>query len=375
MNIDPSSPHKILLYRRGWSATGGAERYLLRFAGGLEAEGIEPVLVADEKWPAASWQNRQIERISGTDHATIAQELHAIRLRHPGAILFSMERLPGADVFRAGDGLHSAWLQRLAKEEGWLKDFFRRNRAMHRNLLASEKALFSDPALRVVANSRMVADELIRAHPIQTERIAVIQNGYDAPDIPEEERSKRRASLRKSLSIADEATVFLFVGSGWKRKGAQVVIDAFLAMDSANCRLILAGKGKAKRSSHPRIHLPGPVKDPADYYLAADVFVLPTLYDPFSNACLEAAAFGLPVLTTDANGFAEVIATHPETGTVIPIPRDPAAWSLAMARWTDPSLRAAARPSLDAIRRHFTVSRNVTETIAFIKQLSAPGAS
>ena len=42
-------------------------------------------------------------------------------------------------------------------------------------------------------------------------------------------------------------------------------------------------------------------------YAAVDVFVLPTIYDPFSNACLEALAAGLPVLTTTANGFAEIL--------------------------------------------------------------------
>jgi UDP-glucose:(heptosyl)LPS alpha-1,3-glucosyltransferase len=42
-------------------------------------------------------------------------------------------------------------------------------------------------------------------------------------------------------------------------------------------------------------------------YAGADLFVLPTLYDPFANACLEAMACGLPVLTTAANGAAELI--------------------------------------------------------------------
>ena len=34
---------------------------------------------------------------------------------------------------------------------------------------------------------------------------------------------------------------------------------------------------------------------------------MPTIYDPFSNACLEAIAAGLPVVTTIANGFAEIL--------------------------------------------------------------------
>jgi UDP-glucose:(heptosyl)LPS alpha-1,3-glucosyltransferase len=42
-------------------------------------------------------------------------------------------------------------------------------------------------------------------------------------------------------------------------------------------------------------------------YAGADLFVLPTRYDPFANTCLEAMACGLPVVTTTANGVAELI--------------------------------------------------------------------
>lgn len=358
------SPLKLLLCRRGWSATGGAERYLRRFAGGLGEADIETILVADERWPQESWTAGPIERLIGSG----PEGLQAIRDRHPGAVLFSMERLPGADIFRAGDGLHSAWLERLAAEEGQLMDLFRRGRPMHRRLLALEKSLFGDPELRVVANSRMVARELIQAHHLDPARIAVIPNGYDAPDIGKEERRQRRMRLRSELSIPDEATVFLFVGSGWKRKGAQILVDAFHALQHEDAWLILAGKGKASGAAHPRIHLAGPVADPVDHYLAADVFVLPTLYDPFSNACLEAAAFGLPVLTTDANGFAEVIEAHPGSGEILPVPRSAPAWTAAMGRWTDPALRRGAEAPLTAIRAHHTVTRNVSATVDFIQK-------
>lgn len=42
-------------------------------------------------------------------------------------------------------------------------------------------------------------------------------------------------------------------------------------------------------------------------YTSADLFVLPTLYDPFANACLEAMACGLTVHTTEVNGVAELL--------------------------------------------------------------------
>ena len=77
---------KLLLCRRGWSATGGAERYLQRFAAGLDETGIQSVLVADGKWPGEAWNGNAIERLGNSD---IAGEIRSIRDRHPGAVLFS----------------------------------------------------------------------------------------------------------------------------------------------------------------------------------------------------------------------------------------------------------------------------------------------
>jgi UDP-glucose:(heptosyl)LPS alpha-1,3-glucosyltransferase len=56
-------------------------------------------------------------------------------------------------------------------------------------------------------------------------------------------------------------------------------------------------------------------------YAASDLFALPTLYDPFSNACLEAMATGIPVLTTRQNGVAELIEDQ-KSGFIIEDPKN-----------------------------------------------------
>ena len=59
-----------------------------------------------------------------------------------------------------------------------------------------------------------------------------------------------------------------------------------------------------------RVTFAGPQADPRPFYGAADVFLLPTLYDPLSNAVLEALACGLPVITSTRCGAGELVAAH-----------------------------------------------------------------
>jgi UDP-glucose:(heptosyl)LPS alpha-1,3-glucosyltransferase len=90
---------------------------------------------------------------------------------------------------------------------------------------------------------------------------------------------------------------------------------AGLVAKDAPVRLLVAGRGPESpyvRLARPlgfasRLRFLGETRDIAGLYAAADAFVLPTLYDPFPNACLEAMACGVPVVTTSITGVAEVI--------------------------------------------------------------------
>ena len=94
------------------------------------------------------------------------------------------------------------------------------------------------------------------------------------------------------------------VGSGFERKGVRALIDAATLMRETRRRLWIIGKDKhsARYAAYARakgiaerIRFFGPQQDVRPFYGAADAFALPTLYDPFPNAALEALASGLPV--------------------------------------------------------------------------------
>jgi glycosyltransferase involved in cell wall biosynthesis len=79
----------------------------------------------------------------------------------------------------------------------------------------------------------------------------------------------------------------------------------------------LDDKMRARIEGHPQIHCTGFVEDTAPYYRAMDLMVLPTWREGFPNVVLEAAASGIPVITTESTGSRDSVV--PEvTGLLIP---------------------------------------------------------
>jgi len=105
-------------------------------------------------------------------------------------------------------------------------------------------------------------------------------------------------------------------------------------------------------------------------YAAADVFILPTIYDPFSNACLEALACGLPVITTKSNGFSEIV-TDGVHGSIIDEPTNLVHLRDVIRFWSDPSRRAAARSSNVELASQFDISNNVSPTLDVLTRLAS----
>ena len=365
---------KIGLVRRGYSPTGGAESYLRRLAAALETAGHTCALFASE-WPRAEWPaHRDFFHVRGNGPRRFADALAALEPRNRCDLLFSLERVWACDCYRAGDGVHRAWLERRAQAEPAWRSRLRRWNPKHRQLLALERALFAPGGARlVIANSQLVRAEIMAHYPAYPAgQIEVVSNGLPAGTFHAAGPDERR-SARDALGLSADEFVMLFAGSGWERKGLRHALAAVARLPGRiQPRLLVAGRGRpgpflrtAPAPAAARSRFLGPVRDMAACYAAADVFVLPTLYDPFSNACLEALASGLPVLTTDANGFAEIL--RPGTDGDIVSPADHLLGTELAARlsgWADPARLAAARAVCAARAGDLTMERNVALTLA-----------
>ncbi len=165
----------IVFVRRGYSPTGGAEAYLKRLVGGVIEAGHDVQLVATNDWPAVEWPFGSITRLNAKSPIGFASELERMRTELRCDVLFSLERVWSCDVYRAGDGVHRAWLDRRRKFELPLKRFVRSLSSKHRDLLRLEQSLFSDGnTRRVIAGSQMVKDEIVNFYRYPADKIDIV---------------------------------------------------------------------------------------------------------------------------------------------------------------------------------------------------------
>lgn len=351
---------KFGFVRRGYSSTGGAEAYLKRLGKAVAEAGHSSVLFCSSDWPESQWPHGERVIVAGRSPMSFSRALQALAPRRRCDYLFSLERIGFCDCFRAGDGVHASWLERRARYEPFWKPFFRKFQARHRELLEIERKVFSaQGAQTIIANSNLVKDEIASRFDFPSDKVHVVYNGVPSVQIPPGLRPKARTRF----GVEEDALTIAFVGSGWERKGLRFAIEAVRKAKTKKVRLIIAGRGNSNKYpfSH-RLRFVGPQSDMVPLLAASDLFLLPTIYDPFSNACLEALAAGLPVLTTRDNGFSEIIRSGVE-GEVFESPEAVDAMASAIDAWADPKRRESVRGDLVRLGASYSMEKNLENTL------------
>ncbi|MFQ5697811.1 MAG: glycosyltransferase family 4 protein [Myxococcota bacterium] len=210
-------------------------------------------------------------------------------------------------LYRCGGGCHAEYMERVYR-----RPQLRRLSPRHRAILAIEEAVFRDPAQWIECNSHHAARTVASRYAVPTRRLSVIYNGVDTERFHPRRRRQHRERLRASLGLRGPTA--LFVGDAFVRKGLDRAIRG-LAAGPPDAQLLVAGAGDVARfralahgrGVEDRVRFLGRRPDVEVLHAAADLLVLPTRYDPFANACLEAMASGLPVATTPHNGVSELL--------------------------------------------------------------------
>ncbi|MFT6180158.1 MAG: UDP-glucose:(heptosyl)LPS alpha-1,3-glucosyltransferase [Paracoccaceae bacterium] len=283
--------------------------------------------------------------------------------------VIALSRSYPSDAFRVSDPLHCYWMG--LRYPGKIRNFIERLNPRHRAILKLERAIMNPKNTRIIVTNSQLSKTLIEEYyDYPKERIHVIYNGVDHAQFAPSPVYQEAEELK-----------FLFVGQDFKRKGLDPVIRAFATTYKAGhpCRLRVIGRDEpapyrelAKQLGvADLIDFEGPTRAIQNAYQSADLFVFPSLYDPFANVVLESLACGLPALTTTTNGSSEII-TENKNGYVVEGATDHLAADLADRMISfcqlSPENRKAMREASRTTAEKYSVAHNA-ET--FVEKLTS----
>ncbi|MBF0357445.1 MAG: glycosyltransferase family 4 protein [Magnetococcales bacterium] len=318
---NPANPLSLALIRQKYTPFGGSERFLSRAMSALQADGVK-ISVLTRDWQGTESDGYEEIRCAPAYLGRLWRDwsfANSVRdqlTNRSFDLVQSHERVEGCDLYRAGDGVHAEWLRQRGRSKSDLNRLLTSLSPYHRFTVAQERRMFESAMLSgVICNSQMVKDEILSYYNISANKLHVIYSGVDKDKFSPDICKKHRKELRQKLAIPEDSILYLFVGSGFQRKGVPVLLEAMAHLPD-NCSLIVVGKDKNQTEMQQqaqrlglgnRVQFTGGIKDVIPYYGAADVFVLPTLYDPFPNVVLEAMSVGLPVITSLKCGAIDLI--------------------------------------------------------------------
>ena len=292
-------------------------------------------------------------------------------------IVYGLTQVCPQDVHRLGGGLQRAWfkIRYPSGPLGMVMAGARPSLAAH--LWLERQLLRSGHCRRVVTNSRLCRGQLLDGYAFPPERVRVIYNGVDHSRFQPEVRGQYRQEVRGTLGIPEDDILLLYASHNFTRKGLLPLIHA-LARANRKFRLMVVGRGASRRYERAaerlgvrdRLQFMGAVEAMEAYYGAADAFVLPTRYDPFANVCLEAMACGLPVVTTAANGAAEIV-QESQAGIIVRDPNDIAALAGALEELRDPVHREEMGRRAVEASASFTWEAHTKELVQLFEEVVA----
>ncbi|HEY0017941.1 MAG TPA: glycogen synthase [Longimicrobium sp.] len=248
----------------------------------------------------------------------------------------------------------------------------------------------------VVAVSAAMKEDVQNLYGVAPERVRVIHNGID----PDEYQPRLDPDGLRALGVDPDVPMVLFVGRITRQKGILHLVRALRHLRPGMQVVLCAGAPDTKEIGDEMAALVDEVKRDApvqvvwipemlpkaqviSLYSHADVFVCPSVYEPFGIINLEAMACETPVVASAVGGIPEIVVPG-ETGVLVPIeaegggsvePRDPEAFSRALADavnalMDDPERRAAMGKAARArVLAHFSWQAIAAQTLDFYRDL------
>ena len=308
---------------------GGVARDLRKIATECLARG-HAVRIYAMTWQDQPWEG--VERITLPVRGLrghVRQRRFAVAVtRHldsnPVDLVVGMNKMPGIDVYYAGD---SCFLAKAHAQRPWIY----RLTSRYRHFSAFERAVFAaDGQTRILSISPREREIYASMHGTPSHRFHPLPPGLERDRAKADDDAA--SAVRRELGVAADGLLLLFVGSGFVKKGLDRALRGLAALpESLRTRTLfcIAGADRAKRFrrlarrlgiAHQVRFLGGRDDIPA-LLRAADGLVLPAYDENTGTVILESAVAGLPALVTANCGYAAYVAEH-NTGIVTPAPFD-----------------------------------------------------
>ncbi len=371
---------RIAIIRKKYTFHGGAEGFSQSFIKNLARQGHEVHIYAIKWESEESMENIFFHRIPAVTWNSVLRDLTFAlfsltllkKKRRDFDIIQTHDKTLFQDIYRAGDGCHIEWLRQRWKGAGYAIRMSVLLNPYHWLILIVEWIIFKYHRFKkVIAISEFVKQTIIDNYHVNKSDIEVIYNGVDLEKFHPKNKQVYREAIRREYSIESTSFVVLFVGSGFERKGVKHLIRAVELINDPVAVLIV-GRGSEKKFSHlirrQKFIFCGPQLEIQRYYAASDIFVFPTIYEPFGNVHLEALASGLPVITTGKSGASEVI-REGFNGYVIRDPEDVTSIAAKIEMLMEEGRRRDMAQNARQSAEVYTYERNIAETLSLYRSL------
>lgn len=227
-------------------------------------------------------------------------------------LVHSHDRIFHADLLTMHGIPHKTWIKETRQKRMSLFD-----RAMAR---VEEKVLTGPNMPMVLPVSSLVKNELLRLYDIPESKLRVIHPGVSPDRFSALDRKTCRNEIRARHGLSGRDVVVLFVGMNFEIKRLDLVLRGvahLVTKDNRNqtLKVLVVGKGEWRRymalardlGIGDRVIFTGVTREVEKYYLAGDIFAMPSMYDTFGMAVLEAMMAGLPVIITGKVGAKDLV--------------------------------------------------------------------
>ncbi|MCK4787003.1 MAG: glycosyltransferase family 4 protein [Desulfobacteraceae bacterium] len=227
-------------------------------------------------------------------------------------LVHSHDRIFQMDLFTMHGIPHKTWVKEVRCKP---LSLFDRSMAW-----VEKKGITGSGSPTILAVSTLVRDEMLKVYDIPESRIRVIYPGVSQGRFSLIDQESCTHEIRRRHGLSPSDIVVLFVGMNFEVKRLELVLRGAADLvakqnKNSNLKLLVVGKGEEGRYLNMarelgifnQVIFAGVTREVEKYYLASDIFVMPSMFDTFGLAVLEAMMAGLPVIITKRVGARDLV--------------------------------------------------------------------